>query len=247
MVAIYDKIGHYYSLTRQTDPRIQQRLLTELRGARRILNIGAGAGSYEPVEANLVAVEPSAKMIAQRKTDSHPVEQACAEKLPFADASFSHAMTVLSMHHWEDRAKAFAEINRVATDKFIAITWDPSAEPFWLTRDYFPQIHSMDMELFPGVSTLAEFFDAVSVTPIPIPEDCLDGFLAAFWKRPQAYLDSSVRQSISAFAKIADPDSGLEKLAADLESGVWEHNNADILSQSELDAGYRLVVARIKR
>ena len=137
MDAIYDEIGVNYSVTRGTDPRIAEQLYAELEGATRIVNIGAGTGSYEPEDVPLVAVEPSAEMISQRKAGSHPVEQASAEKLPFDDNSFSHAMTVLSMHHWVDKPLAFSEINRVAMEKFVAITWDPASEPFWLTRDYF--------------------------------------------------------------------------------------------------------------
>ncbi|MCB0213305.1 MAG: class I SAM-dependent methyltransferase, partial [Anaerolineae bacterium] len=182
MNAIYDDIGATYSVTRCTDPKIAKQLYAELQGATRIVNIGAGTGSYEPENVDLVAVEPSAKMIAQRKSGSHPVEQAFAEKLPFEDNTFSHAMTVLSMHHWENRALAFSEINRVATEKFIAITWDPHSEPFWLTRDYFPEIHATDMRIFPALEEFNDHFDDVIMTPLEIPSDCQDGFFAAFWK-----------------------------------------------------------------
>ena len=140
MNAIYDRIGVNYSVTRCTDPQVAQQLYAELQGATRIINIGAGTGSYEPENFDLVAVEPSAEMIAQRAADAYHVEQAFAESLPFDDNSFSHAMSVLSMHHWVDRPQAFSEINRVATEKFVTITWDPDSEPFWLTRDYFPEI-----------------------------------------------------------------------------------------------------------
>src|SRR5689334_2336922 len=139
MNAIYDDIGNNYSVTCGTDPQIAKQLYVELHGVTRIVNIGAGTGSYEPENIELVAVEPSSVMIAQRKVDSHRVEQAFAEQLPFENKSFSHAMTVLSMHHWQDRGRAFHEINRVATEKFVTITWDPNSEPFWLTRDYFPE------------------------------------------------------------------------------------------------------------
>ncbi|MEM7254274.1 MAG: class I SAM-dependent methyltransferase, partial [Pseudomonadota bacterium] len=140
MEAKYDDIGVNYAVTRQTDPTIARQLYAKLDGATRIVNIGAGAGSYEPSGVDLVAVEPSMEMIAQRPDGAYPAYQGAAECLPFDDASFSHAMTVLSMHHWVDQSRAFAEVNRVATEKFVAITWDPSAGPFWLTRDYFPEI-----------------------------------------------------------------------------------------------------------
>lgn len=247
MDAIYDNIGINYSMTRGTDPRIAQQLYAELQDATRIVNIGAGTGSYEPENVDLVAVEPSAEMISQRKVGSHTVKQAFAEKLPFDDNSFSHAMTILSMHHWQNRACAFDEINRVATEKFVAITWDPDSEPFWLTRDYFPEIHEMDSAIFPGLAELNEHFDDLQIKPLHIPDDCQDGFFAAFWIRPKAYFSSQVRQSMSPFAKRADPSAGLQQLAADLTSGAWAKKNEAILNLSSLDVGYRLISANVRK
>ena len=246
MKAIYDKIGINYSVTRCTDPKIAKQLYSELEGATRIVNIGAGTGSYEPENVELVAIEPSSKMIAQRKDGSHPVEKAFAEKLPFEDNSFSHAMTVLSMHHWANRALAFSEINRVATEKFVAITWDPKSEPFWLTRDYFPEIYEMDKLIFPDLEELKAHFDEVKMIPLLIPSDCKDGLLAAFWKRPDAYLTSQVRQATSAFAKLKNLSERLQKLADDLASGVWARNNHAILGLSSLDVGYRIISAKVR-
>ena len=246
MDTIYDKIGVGYSVRRCTDPEIACQLNSALQGATRIVNIGAGTGSYEPENVELVAVEPSTKMIAQRKAGSHRVEKAFAEKLPFDNNSFSHAMTVLSMHHWENRELAFNEINRVVTDKFVAITWDPMSVPFWLTRDYFPEIYDMDKRIFPKLDELGEHFDDVSMRPLQIPSDCKDGFLAAFWKRPEAYLRSDIRQSISPFSKIGNLLEGLEKLKKDLISGVWVKNNRAILGASSLDVGYTIISAKVR-
>jgi SAM-dependent methyltransferase len=246
MDAIYDEIGINYSVTRCTDPEIAKQLYSELDAAIRIVNIGAGTGSYEPENMQLVAVEPSAEMISQRKTGSYPVEKAFAEKLPFENSSFSHAMTVLSMHHWENRPLAFSEINRVATEKFVAITWDPESEPFWLTRDYFPEIYEMDKRIFPGLEELNDHFDEVQVNPLKIPGDCKDGLFAAFWKRPEAYLSSRVRQSTSPFSKVKNLSEGLHRLEEDLASGLWAKNNHAILDSSSLDVGYRVISARVK-
>ena len=246
MEPIYDNIGRNYSVTRCTDPKVAAQLYPELEGATRIINIGAGTGSYEPEDAPLVAVEPSAKMIAQRKAGSHRVEQAFAEKLPFEDNSFSHAMTILSMHHWGDRSQAFSEINRVATDKLVAITWDPTSEPFWLTRDYFPEIYETDKRIFPDLDELKDHFDDVVMRPLLIPSDCEDGFFAAFWKRPDAYLDPNVRQATSPFSKVERLEEGLQKLADDLASGAWAKQNAAILALASLDVGYRLITAKLR-
>jgi len=185
-------------------------------------------------------------MISQRKIGSHSVEKAFAENLPFENNSFSHAMTVLSMHHWENRELAFSEINRVVTEKFVAITWDPKSAPFWLTRDYFPEIYEVDKCIFPELEELNEHFDEVKMIPLQIPSDCADGFLAAFWKRPEAYLSSKVRQSISAFPKLKNLSEGLQKLEDDLASGLWAKNNHAILSSSSLDVGYRVISAKVK-
>lgn len=246
MKPIYDKIGIDYAVMRRTDPTIARQLYAELQGATRIINIGAGTGSYEPDDTPLVAVEPSAEMIAQRPVGSHRVEQGSAENLPFDDNSFSHAMTILSIHHWQDRARAYSEINRVATEKFVAITWDPNAEPFWLTRDYFPEIHAADSNIFPEMEAFNDHFDEVVVMPLQIPSDCQDGFFAAYWKRPEAYLSATVRQSMSPFAKIGNLAEGLQRLEDDLASGAWAQKNHHLLSASSFDAGYRIVSAKVR-
>ena len=212
MDAIYDEIGINYSVTRCTDPEIAKQLYSELQGATRIVNIGAGTGSYEPENVDLVAVEPSSEMISQRKTGSYGAEQAFAENLPFDNNSFSHAMTVNSMHHRENRALAFSEINRVATEKFVAISWDPECEPFWLTRDHFPEIYEMDKRIFPQMEEIHDHFDEVQITPLKIPGVCKDGLFAASWKRLEAYLCSKLRQSTSSFSKVTNLSEGLHKL-----------------------------------
>lgn len=247
MHPIYDDIGVNYSVTRSTDPKIAAQLYPELEGATRIVNIGAGTGSYEPENIDLVAVEPSAEMISQRAHESHPVKQASAEQLPFDDNSFSHAMTILSMHHWGDKSRAFNEINRVATEKFVAISWDPESEPFWLTRDYFPEIYEMDRKIFPKLGDFSEFFDDVKIRPLHIPNDCEDGFFAAFWKRPKAYLNSEVRQATSPFSKVNNLEEGLKKLEDDLKNGTWAKNNQALLNASTLDVGYRLITTKVRK
>ena len=83
--------------------------------------------------------------------------------------------------------------------------------------------------------------------PVPIPRQCLDGFLAAFWSRPEAYLDPRVRAGISTFSLISENAlaSGLERLRKDLESGAWSSLFGHLLSLDELDLGYRLIVAEL--
>ncbi|MEM0954300.1 MAG: methyltransferase domain-containing protein [Pseudomonadota bacterium] len=245
-MARYDRIGLNYTIQRRTDPRLAAALASELKSAQRLLNLGAGTGSYEPKHSELVALEPSREMLQQRPPAAHPAVQGCAETLPFPKASFSHSMTVLSMHHWSNRAQAFSEINRVTRERFVAISWDPSAAPFWLTRDYFPQIIADDVKNFPAITELEQHFDDVRSRPLPIPEDCQDGFLAAFWKRPEAYLSAEIRQSISSFASLPGLEQGLTALRADLEDGSWAERNASLSAATALDAGYCLITAKTR-
>ncbi len=246
MKAKYDDIGINYAQKRKSDPRIAAQILDRLKDAKSILNIGAGAGSYEPKNVNLIALEPSMEMINQRPPNSHPVVQGVVESLPFPDHSFSHALTILSIHHWQNRELAFSEINRVATERFVAVSWNPEAEPFWLTRDYFPEIIELDRTIFPNNKEFENYFDDIEISPLLIPEDCTDGFLAAYWKRPEAYLDVMVRNSISSFSNLNNISETLAKLESDIESKRWYDTNQSILTQSALDAGYIIISGKTR-
>lgn len=97
----YGLIGTSYSRYRRPDPRLAAAVAAALGGARTVLNIGAGAGSYEPKDRTVTAVEPSAAMRAQRLA-SMPAVDATAEALPFPDGSFDAAMSTFSVHQWHD-------------------------------------------------------------------------------------------------------------------------------------------------
>ncbi len=245
MKAKYDQIGKSYSNKRKSDPRIARALNQKLKGASKVLNIGAGTGSYESKDIDLIAVEPSKEMILQRANDAHPVVQSYAEELPFADNTFSHTISILSMHHWTDRKKAFEEINRVTREKFVAITWNPNSNPFWLTKDYFPEIYQKDLTIFPPIEEFKDSFINVQFEPLLIPQDCQDGFLAAFWKRPKAYLENDVRNSISTFSKLPNLNDGLKKLENDINNGIWESKNKFLLDKEFIDVGYIILTAEI--
>ena len=237
----YDETGKNYATGRATDPRIAAQIHAKLRGAESVLNIGAGSGSYEPSNINVTAVEPSERMIKQRGALSAPVMKAQAESLPFNDGEFSHCMTVLSMHHWSSRPKAFSEIKRVTRDRFVAITWDPESYPFWLSRDYFPEIYDIDQTIFPKLAELNDTFDNIDVEILELPADCIDGFMAAYWQRPEAYLDDTIRENMSTFSKIGDLESGIARLRKDLDSGTWKSRNQSLINSDTFDAGYRLI------
>ena len=206
--------------------------------------MGAGAGSYEPADLEVVAVEPSETMIAQRPEGAAPVVRAFAEELPFEDGSFDAAMGVLTDHHWSDHARGLAEMRRVAR-RVVLFTWDPATvHDMWIVRDYL----TSDPDLIPNdyrfAHTLARLGDA-RAEPVPIPHDCRDGFFHAYWRRPAAYLDPRIRAGISVFAQLDDAavEEGIARLRRDLESGEWHRRNADLLELEEVDAGYRLIVS----
>jgi SAM-dependent methyltransferase len=245
---VYDTIGRSYARQRRPDPRIAAQLTRALGDAASIVNVGAGSGSYEPADRRVVAIEPSAVMIAQRPPGAAPAVQARAEALPFRDRTFDAAMAVLTLHHWADRAAGLAECARVARARVVLLTWDPEGGGFWLTRDYFPEFVEADRRKFPRVESYAAAFGPsarVEVAPVPVPRDCVDGFLGAYWARPEAYLDPAVRAGISSFA-LPGTGAGVERLRADLASGAWRARHEELLARAEIDLGYRLVVAELR-
>ncbi len=220
----YDAIGHGYSLNRGADPRIARQVLDALGDATTVVNIGSGAGSYEPSHLAVTAVEPSMAMIRQRPPGAAPAVCAIAEQLPFADRSFDASLAVLTIHHWHDQSAGLAEMRRVARRRVVILTWDiAAADTFWLTAHYFPEITVLDSTRFGPTEELANALRG-KVVPVPVPRDCQDGFLAAFWARPEAYLDPHRRAAMSGFAQLPQKavEGGLQRLAVDLRNGAWD-------------------------
>ena len=242
--ARYDRIGVGYTTTRGEDPRIAAAIHEALGDAVTVVNVGAGTGSYEPADRKVVAIEPSEVMIAQRPPDAAPAILATAEALPLADASVDAAMAVLTDHHWSDRARGLREMRRVARRRAVVFQHYPVvAGDFWLSRDYLPTF----LRRLQG-KVLAEMMRPlgdIEMRVVPVPHDCHDGFLGAYWRRPRAYLDPQVRAGISVFAMMPEDEvaAAVAQLETDLESGEWERRNAAILDQDELDLGFRVVVA----
>jgi len=240
---LYDSIGRKYTDVRREDPRIAARIRAALGDARTVVNVGAGAGAYEPADLEVTAVEPSETMIAQRPEGSAPVVRAFAEELPFEDRRFDAAMVVLSDHHWSDHERGLAELRRVAR-RVVVFTWDPATvHDFWLVSDYLPCFEDLIPKGFRIEQTI-EALGGAGVEPVQVPHDCVDGFMGAYWRRPDAYLDPQVRAGISACALMDRKclEDGVARLAADLESGAWERRHADLLGLEELDLGYRLLI-----
>jgi SAM-dependent methyltransferase len=241
---LYDRLGVGYSAYRRADPRIAAQVDGALGAARTVLNVGAGTGSYEPAQRAVVAVEPSAEMVRQRGRAAAPVVRASADRLPFRDGAFDAALAILTIHHWPDWREGLREARRVARDRVVIVTWDPEHPGFWLVQEYVPEILALDRPLFPTLDALESVLGPLEIRPIPIPADCADGFLGAYWRRPEMFLDPGARRAISTFAKLGAAEPGLERLRSDLADGTWAQRHAALLALSELDVGYRLLVAR---
>ena len=241
MTALYDEIGRGYREFRRPDPRIEQVIRAGFGSAASVLNVGAGAGSYEPPDRKVVAVEPSMTMIRQRSVAAARVVQGTAVALPFRDEAFDASLALLTLHHWPDQRRGLQELGRVSRGRVVILTWDPSAAGFWLAG-YFPEIFDIDRPNFPSLEELRRELGPICVSEVPVPHDCTDGFLGAYWRRPAAYLDARARAAISSFSKLHDLEPGLHRLRSDLESGAWQRRNGHLLSQTCLDLGYRVVV-----
>ncbi len=243
MSAIYDTIGINYSDLRRADPRIGAVIARALGSAGTVLNVGAGTGNYELAGRQVTAVEPSMELIRQRPASAVPAIQACAEELPFADKSFDASMAILTIHHWADKAKGLGEMRRVTRGPVVLLTFDPAHPGSWLT-DYIPELVTLDEAQMPRMEDYKRWLGPLEISPVPVPHDCTDGFLYAYWRRPSAYLDPRIRTGISSFWKITSAASGLERLADDLDTGVWERRYAELLELDQCDVGYRLVVTK---
>jgi SAM-dependent methyltransferase len=244
----YDRIGLSYSDVRHADPRLEAAIWRALGDAESVLNIGAGAGSYEPSDREVIAVEPSPVMIAQRPAHAVSAIEDVAESLPLADKSVDATMGVFTMQHWNDVDRGLAEVLRVTRERivFLTLDMDVTAE-MWLCRDYLPEIIEHDRETFPSIDHLQTVLPGVQVEVIPVPTDCTDGFCIALWSRPEMHLDPEVRRSSSIWHLLppAIVDSGLDRLHQDLENGEWDRRYGHLRTQAALDVGVRLVKAEL--
>lgn len=244
----YDNLGTTYSKIRQTDPRIAQYVYDALNGAKTIINIGAGSGSYEPKDKYVVAIEPSITMREQRlKQGKLPAINAKADLLPFDDNSFDAAMAMVTIHHWPDIPKGLQEIRRVTKNQIVIMTFDPqSLDKFW-NAHYFPELIEVEKARYPKVEEVINYLGGnCEVIEIPIPLDCVDGFQEAFYGRPEAFLNSEVRRNQSAWGFLA---SGLEeelvnRLRQDLQSGKWDEKYGHYRNEASFTCALRLIISK---
>jgi SAM-dependent methyltransferase len=243
--ARYETIGGTYAQTRRTEPAIAAQIRAALGDSRSVVNVGAGAGSYEPDGIEVIAIEPSETMAAQRPLES-PAIIASAEELPLADDSADAAMAVLTIHHWSDIALGLAEMRRVARDRVVVVSLEPEVMDRSWVREYAPALRAFDLELPPASEIARMIGGECEIREVMIPARCRDVFIETSLGRPELLLDPVVRANCSGFARMDDGAEAraVERLAADLGSGEWDRRYGALREMPEFDGGLRLVLAR---
>jgi SAM-dependent methyltransferase len=245
--ANYGVIGENYTNYRQPEPHFAAAIRDAMGASRSVLNIGAGAGSYEPIDRQVTALEPSASMRAQRPTHLPVAIDGVAEHLPFADKSFDASMATFSVHQWQDLAAGLAEMRRVTTGPVLILTCDPAAlDRFWL-NDYAPEAIATEARRYPSMQAITEGLGGnVDIQSVPIPLGCVDGFSEAYYGRPERLLEPGARLANSAWSFV-DPAVGprfVEHLGRDLADGTWDKKYGHLRSQPFFDGSLRLIVGR---
>jgi SAM-dependent methyltransferase len=248
-MARYDEIGVGYSDTRREDPHTRELIHTAIGGARIVLNVGAGTGSYEPRDRFVIAVEPSEVMLNQRGNESSSSIRCTSAPLPLRDDSIDSSMAILTVHHWDEQlVDGIAELKRVTRGTILVVTFDVfDVEPMWLVRDYFPEADALDKQTFPTIATLVELLGGdCNVSSIPIRRDTPDWTFASFWAHPERVLDPAARRSTSGFSRqpVAIVDRVVAEVERDLRSGEWDRRNGHLHDLDELDVGLRLIVSK---
>ena len=243
----YDRIGHGYAGTRREDPSLAAQIRRALGEARTVVNVGAGAGSYEPSDLYVLAVEPSGVMAGQRSRRIAPAIRAGAGHLPLHDQSVDAAMAVLTVHHWDTEQEAgVREMRRVARGAVVILTYDATVSgEMWLMADYLPEVAELDRRIFPSIPTLTTWLGgSTRVEAVQLSKDTPDWTLGSFWAHPERVLDPAARAATSGFARMppAVVDRVVDEVRRDLESGEWDRRYGHLRQLEHYDAGLRLVV-----
>ncbi|MFO0578631.1 MAG: methyltransferase domain-containing protein [Polyangia bacterium] len=244
----YDRIGEGYARTRREDPRLAAHIHSALGSARTVVNVGAGAGSYEPRDRYVLAIEPSDVMAAQRPRELAPALRASADQLPLRDGAVDAAMAVLTVHHWDQaQERGVRELRRVARGPVVILTCDPEVSgAMWLMADYLHEVAELDRRIFPSPERLAQWLGGrTQVEVVPIPRDTCDWTLMSFWAHPKRVLDAAARSGTSGFARM--PAAVTERVVAavrrDLADGTWDARHGHLRRLESYDAGLRLVIS----
>ena len=244
----YDELGVNYGDFRRADPRIEARVWAALGDARSVLNVGAGTGSYEPRDREVIAVEPSPLMIAKRPAGAAPALEGVAEALPLDDRSVDAAMATLTIHHWDDLEAGLSEMRRVARKRIVLLTIDAKKNSeIWTLAEYFPEAMALEEEAMPSIASLEAHLPGAITETVPMPSRCRDEFTSALWDRPELFLEPETLRASSLWHRL-DPriiEQGQERLRADLESGRWDERHGHLRALPELDIGVRLIRAEL--
>jgi len=244
----YDTMGQGYRSVRQADPRLASKITAALGDSRTVINVGAGAGSYEPVDRWVLAVEPSSVMIGQRPPEAAPVLQTSVEDMALAADTVDAAMAILTVHHWRDVEAGLRQLVRVARKRIVIATMDvPTLARLWIVADYLPEFVGEHTARFPPISRLCELLPNSTSEVLAVPHDCTDRFLAALWARPHALLDPATRAATSPWYDLpaATVAKALARLRNDLHDGTWHERYGHLLEHAELDVGLRLITSMI--
>ena len=243
----YDRIGHQYARTRREDPRFAAAIRRALGDARTVVNVGAGAGSYEPRDRQMIAIEPSDVMAAQRPGELSPAIRAGAGDLPLREDSVDAAMAVLTIHHWDsDQERGVTEMRRVARGAVVILTYDATVSArMWLMADYLPEVAELDRRVFPNPELVADWLGGTTrIEPVAIPRDTPDWMLGSFWAHPERVLDEQARNATSGFARMdtAVVQRVVSAVGSDLQSGVWDARHGHLRRLHAYDVGLRLLI-----
>lgn len=243
----YAEIGRTYSRFRQPDPIIEAQIHRALGNAETVLNVGAGAGSYEPAHCKVTAVEPSASMRAQRPPHLAAAIDAVAEDLPFEDQSFDASMASVTVHQWSNLEAGLAEMRRVTRGPVVLLVCDPDLMlDYWLS-DYIPEVREVEASRFPSIKRItAALGDNTVVENVPVPLECQDGFNEAYYGRPEAFLNEEARLACSSWSLVPGPavKRFVSELSADLLSGRWDKKYGHLRTQPFFDGPLRLVIGK---
>ena len=241
----YERHGRTYASHRRADPRIAARIHEALGDARTVLNVGAGAGSYEPEDRWVLAVEPRATMRTQRPAGAAPAIAARAEALPLDDGAVDAAMACVTIHHWESPEAGLAELRRVARGPVVIFTFELDYLPAW-QHEFLREAVAQELPRFPAIDDVAAALGgSTRVERIPTPGDCTDGFFEAFWNRPEALLDPEVR-AVQSIWELLGPDEEeaiVGRLGADLESGRWDAEHGYLRDLATHRGSLRLIIS----
>ena len=246
--AAYDELGVNYTDFRRADPRIEAKVRAALGDARSVVNVGAGTGSYEPSDREVIAVEPSPLMIAKRPEGAAPALRGVAEALPLGDQSVDAAMAIFTIHHWSDLGAGLAEMRRVARERIVLLTIDArkNAE-IWTLAEYFPEAMALEEEAMPSIASLESHLPEATIETVPMPSRCRDEFTSTLWDRPELFLEPATLRASSLWHRLSPEviERGQERLRADLESGRWDELHGHLRTLPELDIGTRLIAAEL--